>query len=75
MSEIIPGIYHHYLGQYYEVLYIATLTESTEQLVIYHQVFPTKPQIWASSVSIFNEHVTNPKGINSIKKFVFVGNK
>lgn len=51
----LGGIYEHYKGPHYKVLYVARHSETLEELVIYED---EKKGIWARPLSMFLEHVT-----------------
>lgn len=53
--QIRTGVYRHYKGGLYEVLSIATHSESQESLVIYRSL--SVGQIWARPCSMFTEDV------------------
>ena len=55
-----PGIYKHYKGRLYEVLFIAKHTETLEELVVYRSMYDAKNQtssLWVRPRSMFIEHV------------------
>lgn len=54
--QIKPGLYRHYKGGLYEVLSIATHSESQEALVIYRSL--SVGQVWARPCSMFTEFVS-----------------
>lgn len=54
---IAPGVYRHYKGGEYDVLFVATLEATGEPLVIYRARYGDH-SIWARPVSVFTEHVT-----------------
>ncbi len=62
------GKYKHYKGQYYDVIGVATHTETSESLVIYTG---KNGKIWARPEMMFNGLVSD-KG-KEIPRFVFVG--
>ncbi|MBQ4876945.1 DUF1653 domain-containing protein [Pseudoalteromonas luteoviolacea] len=55
--ELKKGIYRHYKGKEYQVLYIATHSESEEALVIYQTLYGNYDH-WARPLSMFVEDVT-----------------
>lgn len=62
MSELVlGGIYRHYKGKLYRVLYIARHSETEEQLVIYQALYGDYG-IWARPFSMFMEDVQMPDG-------------
>ena len=56
-KEIVPGIYKHYKGGSYKVLFTAKDTESEEEMVVYYHV-GQEDKIWARPKKIFEEFVT-----------------
>ena len=53
---IKPGLYRHYKGNLYRLLYIARHSETLEEMVIYQDVNdPAK--IWARPASMWEERV------------------
>ena len=52
----ITGIYRHYKGHEYEVLYVAVHTETEERLVVYRNV-NDESLVWARPYDMFFEDV------------------
>ncbi|HEY1038343.1 MAG TPA: DUF1653 domain-containing protein [Bacteroidia bacterium] len=58
MEEIVPGKYRHYKGKEYEVLGIATHSESLEPLVIYKALYQEEGKnLWVRPLTMFLEKV------------------
>lgn len=51
------GIYQHYKGQLYQVLYVATHSETSEQLVVYQCLYGDY-SIWVRPLKMFIETVS-----------------
>jgi hypothetical protein len=57
---IEPGIYKHYKGKLYEVLYMAHHSESMEEMIVYKALYETQfgnNSIWVRPASMFNETI------------------
>lgn len=53
-----PGVYRHYKGKLYEVLNVATHTETGERLVVYKALYITEGEnCWVRPFTMFNEMV------------------
>ena len=50
------GIYEHYKGNRYELLYIAKHSETLEQMVVYKALYG-EGEIWVRPLSMWNEQV------------------
>ena len=61
MEEIKPGIYKHYKGNKYEVLFLATHSETLEQVVVYKALYESddfgKDALWVRPLKMFQETV------------------
>ena len=74
MQSIKPGIYEHYKAKRYEVIGVATHTETQELMVVYKALyngdFPDGA-LWVRPLTMFQESVT----VNgqSVPRFKFVG--
>ncbi|KZN59078.1 DUF1653 domain-containing protein [Pseudoalteromonas luteoviolacea] len=55
-SELKKGIYRHYKGKEYKVMFVATHSESEEPLVIYQTLYGNYDH-WARPLSMFVEEV------------------
>jgi hypothetical protein len=65
-----PGIYQHYKGPQYKVFYVATHSETDEQLVIYQALYG-EYGMWARPLSMFLETVE--KDGHTIPRFAYLG--
>ncbi len=61
MVEIQPGRYKHYKGKLYEVIGIATHSETLEKLVVYKALYEIdgmgENSLWVRPAEMFLEHV------------------
>jgi len=69
MSEIKSGIYRHYKGNIYKVLYIAKHSETLEDMVVYQDV-NNPDKIWARPISMWNDDIEIEGKI--VKRFRFI---
>lgn len=71
MNKPQPGqIYQHIKGNFYEVLYVGTHTETLEELVIYKPV--DKDMIWIRPLSMWNTRLR--KNGKDVSRFILVDN-
>ena len=54
--EIRPGKYRHFKGKYYEVLGVATHSETLEPMVVYRQLYG-QGDLWVRPAGMWNEIV------------------
>ena len=54
---IKPGIYRHYKNKLYEVIDVATHSETSEQLVVYKPLYG-ESKLWVRPLAMFKEEVT-----------------
>lgn len=63
MYEIKPGIYRHYKGNMYEVIGVASHSETLEPMVVYralygdHGLWVRPAYMWDEEVEVNDEHV------------------
>ncbi|ESP92940.1 MULTISPECIES: DUF1653 domain-containing protein [Pseudoalteromonas] len=55
-NQVKKGIYRHYKGKEYQVLFVATHSESEEPLVIYQTLYGNYDH-WARPLNMFTEDV------------------
>jgi hypothetical protein len=55
--EVSPGRYRHYKGAEYQVLLVATHSETEEPLVVYQALYGERGY-WARPLAMFTETVT-----------------
>lgn len=56
MTEIKTGIYRHYKGNTYEVIGIATHSETLEPMVVYRALYGDR-RLWVRPASMWNEEI------------------
>lgn len=60
-NKIVRGIYRHYKGNLYEVLEIATHSETQEKLVVYRALYGDYG-VWVRPLAMFAETVQTANG-------------
>ena len=68
MQSILPGVYRHYKGNRYQVLYLAKHSETLEDMVVYGEY-----GIWVRPASMWNETV-DYQG-KQVKRFTYIETK
>lgn len=56
MELLRPGIYRHFKGNEYELLYIATHSETQEPMVVYRALYGAGG-VWVRPLPMWTEHV------------------
>ena len=64
MQSILPGMYRHYKGNHYQVLYLAKHSETLEDMVVYQALYGERP------ASMWNE-IVNYQG-KQVKRFTYI---
>lgn len=70
MNEIRPGLYRHFKGNEYRVLYTATHSETLEPMVVYQALYGQRG-IWVRPVAMWNETVTREG--KTLPRFTYIG--
>lgn len=70
MSRIRPGIYRHFKGKKYRVLYIARHSETLEDMVVYQALYG-EMGIWVRSASMWDEMVQRDG--QTFRRFEYIG--
>ena len=71
MSETIkPGRYRHFKGKEYEVLYIATYSETREEMVVYRSLYGERG-VWVRPASMWNEVIERDG--KTYRRFTYIG--
>ncbi len=55
-EKILPGKYRHFKGGEYEVLFVATHSETLEEYVVYRALYGEN-KIWVRPAAMWNETV------------------
>ena len=56
MSDVKPGVYRHFKGNRYEVIAVATHSETLEPMVVYRALYG-EGGVWVRPLSMWNEQV------------------
>ncbi len=67
------GIYKHFKGNKYELLYTATHSETMEEMVVYKALYGDGG-IWVRPISMWSEEVKDENG-NKVPRFKFISEK
>lgn len=70
MDDIKPGLYRHFKGREYRVLYLAQHSETREWMVVYQALYG-EYGIWVRPASMWNEWVE--RGGTQVRRFAYVG--
>lgn len=70
MDEIKPGLYRHFKGKEYRVLFLAQHSETREQMVVYQALYG-EYGIWVRPASMWNEWVE--RGGVRAERFTYLG--
>ena len=70
MNEIRPGLYRHFKGKDYRVLYTATHSETLEPMVVYQALYGQRG-IWVRPAAMWNETVTREG--KTLPRFTYIG--
>ena len=55
--ELKPGLYRHFKGNLYRLLYVAKHSETLETMVVYQALYG-EMGIWVRPASMWNEEIT-----------------
>jgi len=70
MEELIPlGKYRHFKGNEYEVLHIATHSETMEPVVVYRALYGER-EVWVRPAAMWNETVI--RGEETVRRFTYI---
>ena len=67
--ELKPGIYRHFKGNCYQLLYVAKHSETLEPMVVYRALYG-EGGIWVRPASMWNETVERDG--QSFKRFTYI---
>lgn len=70
MEKIKPGIYRHYKGKEYRVLFVATDSEDLSEKVVYKALYG-EGKIWVRPLSMWNDTVYD-ENANAVNRFELV---
>ena len=56
MTELKPGLYRHFKGNLYRLLYVAKHSETLEPMVVYQALYGEQG-IWVRPAPMWNEHI------------------
>ncbi len=70
MEPIKPGLYRHFKGGEYRVLYTAAHSETLEPMVVYQALYGEKG-IWVRPAAMWNETVQRNGRV--VKRFTYIG--
>ena len=56
MQEIQPGLWKHFKGNLYRVMYVALHSETGEEMVVYQALYSQRG-MWVRPASMWLEHV------------------
>ena len=56
MTELKPGLYRHFKGNLYRLLYVARHSETLEPMVVYQALYGEQG-IWVRPALMWNEHI------------------
>lgn len=70
MDDFKPGLYRHFKGKEYRLLYVARHSETMEPMVVYQALYGERG-IWVRPAAMWNETVERD-GVTA-KRFTYIG--
>ena len=70
LESIKPGLYRHFKGGIYEVLFVAKNSETLEDMVVYRANYG-EHGVWVRPLSMWNETVE--RNGKTFKRFEYIG--
>ena len=70
MQEPKPGVYRHFKGNEYRLLYVARHSETLEPMVVYQALYGDKG-VWVRPLSMWDETVERDGAV--YKRFTYMG--
>ena len=70
MQEPRPGVYRHFKGNEYRLLYLARHSETLEPMVVYQALYGDKG-VWVRPLSMWDETVERDGAV--YKRFTYIG--
>lgn len=70
MEQILPGLYRHYKGGEYRVLFTAKHSETEEEMVVYQALYG-ECGFWVRPASMWNELVEHDG--QTVRRFTRIG--
>lgn len=70
MENIKPGLYRHFKGGIYEVIFVAKNSETLEDMVVYRANYG-EHGVWVRPLSMWNETVERDG--KTFKRFEYIG--
>ena len=70
MMELKPGLYRHFKGNLYRLLYVAKHSETLEPMVVYRALYGDH-SVWVRPASMWNETVQRDG--RTFQRFTYIG--
>ena len=70
MTDLKPGIYRHFKGNRYQLLYVATHSETLESMVVYRALYG-EGGLWVRPASMWTE-IVDKNGYHG-PRFTYIG--
>lgn len=70
MEELKPGLYRHFKGKEYRLLFVARHSETEEPMVVYQALYG-EHGYWVRPASMWNETVERDG--KSMRRFTYIG--
>ena len=70
MEELKPGVYRHFKGKDYRLLYVARHSETEEEMVVYQALYGERG-IWVRPAAMWNEIVERDG--KRVRRFTYIG--
>lgn len=70
MDQISPGRYRHYKGKEYEVIGMATHSETLEMMVVYRALYGDGT-LWVRPAAMWRDQIQTENGV--VERFIRIG--